>query len=81
MDEAEIKLKVAEALSRFFDDPKLVVRADTVASEIPGWDSLTHVELMVEIEEEFGIRFRTGETTQLSRLGDLIALIARHLPR
>jgi acyl carrier protein len=35
---------------------------ETFAYEIPGWDSLTHVAVLVAVEKEFGIRFHSTET-------------------
>jgi len=44
-----------------FGDDTLTIERDTTASQVPGWDSVAHVELMIEVEERFGIRFTTGE--------------------
>jgi acyl carrier protein len=46
---------------------------------VPGWDSLANVELMVEVEQSFGIRFRTGEVAGLKNVGELVSLIARRI--
>ena len=76
-DDADIWTRLREVLARFFDNPALTVDAATTARSVPGWDSLSNVELMVEIEEAFGIRFRTGEIAGLRNLGELVAVIAR----
>jgi acyl carrier protein len=75
--EAEIWTKVREVFARFFGDPAVTVDAGTRAADVPGWDSLANVELMVEIEQAFGIRFRTGEVASLANVGDLVTLISR----
>lgn len=62
---------------RFFDDPSLRLSPDTTAADVPGWDSLANVELMVEVEQAFGIRFRTGEVAALTNVGELAAAIER----
>jgi acyl carrier protein len=48
---------------------------ETLAHEVPGWDSLSHVNLICEVEREFGIRFRPSEVVQLENVGDLDALV------
>ena len=48
----------------------------TTADDVPGWDSLTHIDLIVAIEKHFKIRFTTGEVTALKNVGDLMDLIA-----
>lgn len=53
------------------------LRDDTVASEVPGWDSLTHVRLLTAVEEAYGVRFRSLEVLRLHNVGDLQALVDR----
>jgi acyl carrier protein len=47
----------------------------TVASMVPGWDSLNYARIIRAVESEFGIRFKMAEVMRLARLGDLQALI------
>ncbi|MBM4383050.1 MAG: acyl carrier protein [Deltaproteobacteria bacterium] len=81
MNEAEILHVLLETIVRFFGDASLTIGAETVAADVPGWDSLANVELMVEIEDAFGVRFRTGEVASLASVGDLAALIGRRVAR
>lgn len=60
-----------------FNKPELVLRDDLTAREVPSWDSLNHVNLMIFVEEEFGIRFTTDEVSNMQNVGDLKALITR----
>jgi acyl carrier protein len=45
------------------------------AADIDGWDSLSHMIIISEVEEEFGIKFKLKELNKLDRLGSLIDLI------
>jgi acyl carrier protein len=58
-----------------FDDDELVLRADMTADDVPEWDSLTHVRLILTIQQKFGIKFSAAQTTNLKNVGDLVALI------
>jgi acyl carrier protein len=58
------------------DDPRL--SAETTAQEVPGWDSLAHVRIVVAVEQAFGVRFSTSEITSLKTIGDLVMLIDSH---
>lgn len=69
--------RLQTVFARFFDDPALRLSPETTAADVPGWDSLANVELMVEVEQEFGIRFRTGEVAALTNVGALAAAIER----
>lgn len=48
---------------------------NTKAYDVPGWDSLKHVEILSAVEEEYGIRFRAVEVLRLKSIGDLQTLI------
>ena len=47
----------------------------TMASQVPGWDSLNHVKVIIAIENEYRIRFQTKEIMRLKNVGELQALV------
>jgi acyl carrier protein len=59
------------------DDASLNLTETTTAKEVPGWDSITHVLLIVAVEKKFRVKFTAGEIQQLQNAGDLAALIRR----
>ena len=71
--------KLQEIFRDLFDDDSIVLTDDTAAKDIAGWDSLTNVKLIVQVERAFKIRFGTGEVVGLKNVGELIALITRKL--
>ena len=56
--------------------PNLEIRDDLTAGDVPGWDSFNHVNLIINIEEEFGIRFTSGEVSGMKNVGDLKRILA-----
>ena len=58
-----------------FDDESLVVTRDTTASDIEEWDSLTHMNLVMAVEQRFKIRVALGELQSLKNVGGMIDLI------
>lgn len=48
---------------------------DTVASQVPGWDSLSHVTVIAAVEERFGVRFGMRDVLAMKKIGDLQRLI------
>jgi acyl carrier protein len=62
-----------------FNNSGLDIRDDLTAHDVDGWDSLNHVNLMILIEEEFGVRFTTGEVSALRNVGELKRLVAGKL--
>ena len=47
----------------------------TLASSVPGWDSLSHVKVISAVENEYRVRLTTLEILKLKCVGDLQALI------
>ncbi len=73
--DAERERRLTQVFRALFALPNLVLRDELTARDVPGWDSLNHVSLMVEVEREFGLRFSSDEVARLARVGDLKALI------
>jgi acyl carrier protein len=47
----------------------------TTASEVPGWDSLSHVNVIVAVEKHFKVRFSNLEVLRLKTVSDLQRLV------
>ena len=75
--------KIYEALDKIFrdvfDDDSIVLTPTTAAGDIPGWDSLKHINITVAAESAFGIRFKSSELEELQDIGSLVAVIERKL--
>ena len=48
---------------------------NTEASEVPGWDSLNHANIIVAIERDYGVRFKGLEILKCKNIGDLQKLV------
>lgn len=70
--------RLNKIFAEVFDNQALTVDDNTVAQDIDGWDSLTHMELVAAIEEKFGIEFEMKELQELSNVGRLVDVIMRH---
>ena len=67
--------QITAILRDVFDEYEGPITRETTAKDIPQWDSLAHVQVMVLIEKAAGIRFATSEIQGLTSLGDLVDLI------
>ena len=70
---------VNQVFQRVFDDQSIRVRPEMTASDIDGWDSLSHVNLITALEARFDIRFTQKELLKQRNVGDLIAAIEQKL--
>jgi acyl carrier protein len=76
MDQTQVMTKLTALFREVFDDPDLAISDSTSASDIAGWDSMTHITLIVAAEQEFGIHFRASEMDGMQDVGELARLIA-----
>jgi len=79
MNQNEVLAKVTEIIQDVFDNEDLVITRETVAKDVEGWDSLNHLQLMNEIEDEFDITFTMGEVQGFSNVGELVDSIMAHI--
>lgn len=75
MDEPQIYVRLAEIFQDVFDEDSIEVTPELSAKDIDGWDSLTHIRLILTIEKAFKIKFSTSEIGKMENVGDLVALI------
>ena len=47
------------------------IKDETVANQVPGWDSLNHINVILAIEKEYGVRFKSIEVLKCKKIWDL----------
>jgi acyl carrier protein len=81
----DIRAQVHEVFRQAFGDPELVLRDDMAIAKLPGWDSMTHISLMVAAERRFKIKIAAAEMSGLKGaggdIGAFVALIGRKAAR
>jgi len=55
-----------------FDDDDLKIAPQMTANDVDGWDSLSHINLIVAVESAFKIRFSQKELLTFKNIGDLL---------
>ena len=75
MDKSKIYARIAEIFEDVFGDDSISVTPELSAKDVDGWDSLTHVRLVLTIEKVFKIKFASTEIGKLENVGQLVALI------
>lgn len=58
-----------------FDDQQVVATPELTAHDVDEWTSLTHIRVIVSIEDNFGIRFSAAEISNLENVGEMVRLI------
>ena len=75
MERKEIFERLNNVFRDVFDDDSIVVTETTTAKDIEDWDSLEHINLVVAVEQEFGIKFNMGEVITMKNVGDMVDII------
>lgn len=75
MDDVQINSRLAQIFEDVFDEDSIVITPQLSAKDVSGWDSLSHLRLILSIERSFKIKFSTSEIGKLENVGDLVALI------
>ena len=54
-----------------FNDDEFELRDEMTSADVPGWDSVAHINLMFSIEETFGLQFGGNELAEFKNIGEL----------
>ena len=79
MERIEIMSQVETIFRTVLQNESVVLTDETTAEDVPGWDSLTHVVLISEIEKHFGIRFAIREMLSWKTVGKMIDCIQKKI--
>ncbi len=76
----DVMTELTGILRDVLGQPDLVLRPETTASEVPGWDSVAMVEVLMVLEERLGVRFTSRDLDHLANVGDMAALVRTRRP-
>lgn len=72
MERKEIFEKLTEIFVDIIDDGDIELNDNTTADDIDGWDSLTQIQLVVQIEKTFNIKFTSIEIRTFANVGEMV---------
>ena len=76
--DGEILLKLQTVVDGLFLDPPRLTH-QTKATDVAEWDSLKQISILVAVEKEFSVRFRTGEVEATRNVGEFCYLIRQRM--
>lgn len=75
MNKEDILIGVKKVLHEVLDNIPVEIILETKPADIPDWDSLTHIQIIAEIEEHFDLGFNSREIVSLKSVNDIVMLI------
>lgn len=79
MTQNEIKEKLNEIFRKVFNDSSILIHENMTANDVNGWDSLSHMLLISEVETQFIVRFKLKDLNKMKNVGDMINIIEARL--
>jgi acyl carrier protein len=73
--------EVQKVFRDVFDGPKIEITRDSNADNVPDWDSLAHINLLMAIQKKFKVKFTLTDMQHLKNVGDLVDLLERKLEK
>jgi acyl carrier protein len=78
MNQTDVIARLQTIFDAVFLEPVVLTPAIS-AKDVPEWDSLTHISLMVAVEKAFNVRFRVGEVENAKNIGEFADLILKRM--
>jgi acyl carrier protein len=75
MDQSQIYPKLTTVFRDVFDEDDLELKPETTGDDVDGWDSLSHIRLVLAVSKAFGIKFSASEIGSLKNVGEFVELI------
>lgn len=73
----DVRKRFQEIFREVFDDPGIEVRDEMTAADVEDWDSLSHINLIIAVERQLGIKFATAEISRLKDPGQNVGSFLR----
>jgi len=71
--------KLMAVLENFFNNSLSNLSLETKIQDLPGWDSMMALQLMLRLEKEFEIKFVLYKFIKIKNIDDIINLISEKI--
>ncbi|QLG46692.1 acyl carrier protein [Costertonia aggregata] len=79
MNRDQIVHTIRQTLADILEHDDFSIHDELTAKDVDGWDSLSHMLIITQIEKEFGIKFKLRDLNKLKNMGSLIEVIQSKL--
>ncbi len=75
MSRDDIYAKLTTVFLGVLGTESIELSPETTAGDVEGWDSLSHIRIILAVEKKFDVRFATAELTRFENIGQLVDMI------
>jgi acyl carrier protein len=76
MSQEEVMYELTMVVRHVLHNDNVKLDSSSSAKDVDGWTSLTHMQIISELEAHFNIKFKMREIIKLKNIGDLCAAIS-----
>lgn len=79
MNKEEILTIIKKSFIRVLEHDNFQLNETTTAKDVDGWESITHLLIMNDIEKSFDIKFKLMDLMAMENIGDLINTVKKEI--
>ena len=79
MEREDLKNEIQDIAREIFAKPELEINDAMGAADVDTWTSLSFMQFLTEIENQFGFKFKMMELLQLRNMGAVINTTLTHV--
>lgn len=79
MNRENILVTIKESFVRVLDHDNFELNETTTAKDVDGWESVTHLLIMNDVEKTFNIKFKLMDLMSMNNVGDLINTVEKEI--
>jgi len=69
--------RLEKVIREVFEIEAEIIDENWTSENIPDWDSVGHLNLIMEVEKEFGIKIEIEEMFEIEKLGDITRILQK----
>ncbi|MCI6811951.1 MAG: acyl carrier protein [Lachnospiraceae bacterium] len=70
-----MELRIQNVFREVLEDEDFVLDRTLKREDLEAWDSLTHIQLVLGLEKEFGIKFSTQQIMKMQSVEDIFTFL------
>ncbi len=79
MQQEIIFTRIQEIIRCILKNDTIILSNETTSNDVDGWDSLTHMLIIAEIEKQFNVRINFRDLMKISNVGELVQTIEKKM--
>ncbi|MEG0257603.1 MAG: acyl carrier protein [Christensenella sp.] len=77
MTKEQVMQELTAIFRDVFDDDEIILTDATTAEDIEDWDSLEHINIVLQVEKHFKVKFVMSDIKALANVGEMAELVER----